>query len=419
MIKKVGKWVPCVNRKNQVPSRPLSKVPWGTATPISYTASGWTMSTKDIRELSGTLSVVRPTFPQVKKGVCYVLFAFELGLSVNLDEAARTIKQGYERTKFRRTSRAPKYFDYDPPPLRISQHGQQINVAKFFTKSQADLTLFDFGACSVCYEVDVSGPVGNLIELSEVLYDNAHLLADAKERVQGLLSELGTAISRPNLHDSVEDFTVYHIQQFDGGAPPERLFEEHPKELARILRAESNDLADEEVREAISTRTAYSTSDHAVIDWNSAMYFGSNSEDFVAVLEFCNVELLEMRFLDEQLDDRLEQAYQILTTGKKGGADLSKIARLQVDSAILYEAVENALKLLGDQYLARVYSLASAKFHLPEWNSSILRKLDTLDSIYHKMSDRAAQKRSEVLEWVVIALISFEIILGIFEKIVK
>jgi uncharacterized Rmd1/YagE family protein len=64
-----------------------------------------------------------------------------------------------------------------------------------------------------------------------------------------------------------------------------------------------------------------------------------------------------------------------------------------------------------------VYSLASKKFHLPEWNSSILRKLDTLDSIYHKLSDRAAQRRSEVLEWIVIVLIGGEIVMGILTKL--
>ena len=134
------------------------------------------------------------------------------------------------------------------------------------------------------------------------------------------------------------------------------------------------------------------------------------------MLDFCNVELLEMRFLDEQLDDYLERAYDLLTKGKKGEADLRKVARLQVDSAILYEAVENALKLLGDQYLARVYSLASERFHLPDWNSSIRRKLDTLDSIYQKLSDQSAQRRSETLEWVIIALILGEIILSLSER---
>src|SRR2546422_2574812 len=87
-----------------------------------------------------------------------------------------------------------------------------------------------------------------------------------------------------------------------------------------------------------------------------------------------------MRFLDQQLDDVLERAYELLQPrptriGAPGreGPDLRRLARLQLDGAILFEQVTNALKLVGDQYLARVYSLASRRFHLGEWDASITR----------------------------------------------
>lgn len=374
------------------------------------------MTIKESRDMPGIRSVIRPLAPVLRKGRCYLMFAFELGLSVDLDAAARSIKEGVERTRFRRNRKSPKYFDYDPPPLRISQSGVQMNVGKFFTKPQAELTLFDFGACSVSYEIDIAGPIGHLIELSEVLYDNASLLGDARERVQQLVDQLGSAIQRPRLGEAVEDFALYHFEEFDGDLTARQMVDDHAGEFARLLRAESEALGEEEVRDAVCTRTSYGTEDLAVIDWNGALFFGTAVEDVVAVLDFCNVELLEMRFLDEQLDHYLESAYAVLTTGKKGEADLRKVARLQVDSAILYEAVENALKLLGDQYLARVYSLASGKFHLPDWNSSIRRKLDTLDSIYQKLSDRASQRRSETLEFIIIGLIMGEILLSLWDR---
>jgi hypothetical protein len=52
--------------------------------------------------------------------------------------------------------------------------------------------------------------------------------------------------------------------------------------------------------------------------------------------------------------------------GNHQHADLHRVAQMQVDSAMLFEGVNNALKLLGDQYLARVYRLASQRFHLEE-----------------------------------------------------
>ena len=93
------------------------------------------------------------------------------------------------------------------------------------------------------------------------------------------------------------------------------------------------------------------------------------------------------------------------------GTDVRRIGALQVESAILFEGVNNALKLLGDQYLARVYRLVSGRFHLAEWDGSILRKLETLESIYQKMSDFASTRRMEVLEWIIILLITLSIVL--------
>jgi uncharacterized Rmd1/YagE family protein len=46
---------------------------------------------------------------------------------------------------------------------------------------------------------------------------------------------------------------------------------------------------------------------------------------------------------------------------------------------------------------------------LEEWDASILRKLQTLESIYGKMSDRASTRRMEVMEWIIIILIALSI----------
>ena len=78
-------------------------------------------------------------------------------------------------------------------------------------------------------------------------------------------------------------------------------------------------------------------------------------------------------------------------------------------SAILYEEINNALKLLGDQFLARLYRTASRRMHLDEWERSTLRKLETLESIYEKLADDQAHRRAELLEWIIILLITAEI----------
>ena len=70
------------------------------------------------------------------------------------------------------------------------------------------------------------------------------------------------------------------------------------------------------------------------------------------------------------------------------------------------------LKLVGDQYLARLYGLLARRFHLPEWEQSIQRNLDVLESSYQVLSDQATTFRGEFLEWTVIVLIFAEIVLA-------
>ena len=161
-----------------------------------------------------------------------------------------------------------------------------------------------------------------------------------------------------------------------------------------------------------------------MIDWASALIFDRDADDVRAVLEFANMELLEMRFLDHQLDDALDQSYEVI--GKNtllrnllpglAGASMRRISQMQVDGAILFERVSNAPKLLGDQYLARVYRLASQRFHLNEWNASILRKLDAIEGIYQQMHDRAASRRLEALEWIIVVLILLELVVPFLPK---
>jgi hypothetical protein len=131
------------------------------------------------------------------------------------------------------------------------------------------------------------------------------------------------------------------------------------------------------------------------------------------VLELTVAELLELRALDEQLDRGIDAAYAVLTRKRSWlaslstrAADLSQVSQLQADAAVLFEGVDNALKLVGDQYLARLYRVASERFHLPQWDAAIERKLRVLDGIYEKLATRAAGRRFEVLEVVIIVLIA-------------
>src|SRR5437870_3219538 len=355
--------------------------------------------------------------PVVQEGICYALFAYDAGLAINLDESERRITALTQRAAIRHKHRAPRYFEYRPAPLRVTQEREALAVGAFRTAPSVEAVLYDFGAVSVTYQVPLAGPLAHLITLAEELYESAVLLADSRRWVEHLLATIAPAVTRPGLTDFVETYVIFEIGAFSPPSPPAELYTTHAQEVARILRSERSPLSAQEVNDALGHRISFGSEDVAIIDWDVALIADRDADDVRAVLEFANVELLEMRFLDQQLDDALDESYETLSRGRysvwpgASRAILRRVGQLQVDNAVLFEGVNNALKLLGDQYLARVYRLVSERFHLAEWDASILRKLQTLESIYQKLSDQAANRRTEALEWIIIALIAAEILI--------
>lgn len=379
------------------------------------------------------------------------LFAFDLGPAIDLARAAALLDAPRDLddaaslaapTVVPPTSPAKpalSYFEFKPTPLRLSVATSPAGVANFTTASSADATLYDFGAVTIAFHIPYSGPLAGLLPLAEALYDCRALLEEARRLVNGILGRACAAVTRPALVERTENYVFYQFEMPEPSrgpsgaaasvgshplADPVLFIAANTTTLARILRSEPRALSDQEVHDAMSCRISYTPHDAAVIDWNAALLFLDEPSDARSILEFANVELLEMRYLDDQLDAALESSVPKLRPRKGLGAlnaivpgsntpDLDRVAELQMESSLLFENVNNALKLVGDQYLARLYRLAADRLHLPEWDTTILRKLGTLESIYQKLSGRQSANRLELLEWIVILLIAFEIVLGL------
>jgi hypothetical protein len=280
--------------------------------------------------------------------------------------------------------------------------------------------VFDFGAISLCYRFELPPSPEALLDLSVALAGHPALLADGRARAQALLQALGPAVRKPMLGDFIEDYVVFAVHRLEGavGASPVATIGEPM--VARILRAEPAPLGEQEVRDALAAAVSYGPGDLALIDWNAALLLDAEPQASLDVLEFANVELLEYRTLDQQLDAALAESWGSVSRADDAGVGLrpgrrrlQRLADLQMDAAILYEEINNALKLLGDQFLARLYRAANRRLHLDEWERSTLRKLETLESIYEKLADDQAHRRAELLEWIIILLISAEIIFSV------
>src|SRR5437867_2126547 len=112
----------------------------------------------------------------VREGCCFALFAYEVGLGIDLDRAEERITSLKERARIRHKRRAPSYFEYSPAPLRVAQEADAVAIGPLATIASVDILLYDFGAVSVSYKIPLRGPFASLLTLSEDLYENATLL---------------------------------------------------------------------------------------------------------------------------------------------------------------------------------------------------------------------------------------------------
>lgn len=350
--------------------------------------------------------------PMQVTGSCQVLYCLDIARAIDIGAAEERLS-GWRRASFHHKSRVLTG-DAVLPPLRVSFDAAPPASGKWAADPEVELALYDLGALCVIWRIPFDSPLEELVELSTYLYDNEPLKSRSRALARDVLASLGSTADRPEISDLVEDYVVFEVEAHSG----------HLEELttsgalARVLRAEQDDLAREEIENSLSDRVGYRANEACFIDWLAAFLVGADSEDERLVLELATVELLELRLLDSQLDKELNEAYGMLGRPRRpfGGLsvqrrELERVGRMQADGAVLHEGLDNALKLLGDDYLARVYRAAADRFHFNDWDASVERKLRFLRNVYESLSDLTTHRRSEILEWIIIVLIAVDIAL--------
>jgi hypothetical protein len=356
-------------------------------------------------------------------GTLHVYVAFDWGDEVDLEQARRLAPAGQHELPRRR--RTPSSISYRPPPLRFLLDPAPLDLlGSGPAPVTAEATVFDFAAVSVALHVPFRLPLADLVRLAGGLADTGPLVRAARAAVAVLHHKLLPAVRQPQWRDDLSE--EYLVFQLPPGEPlsPAVLLDDRAGLLAGLVRLEDGPLSSAEVGEALRLHLGYSPADLFVPDWAAALLLDRDCEETLQVVEFANLQLLEYRHIDNRLDDSLGVAYRL--TGQESrswraffrghGRALRALGELKVEANGLFERTGNVLKLVGDQYLARVYRLLGARFHLREWERNILRKLETAEGVYQVLSDQANSYRTELMEVIVILLIGLEIVLALFHR---
>jgi hypothetical protein len=218
-----------------------------------------------------------------------------------------------------------------------------------------------------------------------------------------------------------EDYLAVAVTALDAPLSSDELLATRAEALARIVRGERQPLSRQEQEEVLRNRLSYLANDLVIPTWNCAFIYDSEAGAIAALelFEFANSQLLEFRYYDDLLDRELTRIYAMLQHsgwwnnlfGRGYVRAAAQLHALFIDVNELTDRTENALKIVGDIYAARVFSLAAARLGLARWKQSVEDKLETLDDIYRFAVEQVAISRGQFLELTVILILVLELVL--------
>lgn len=348
------------------------------------------------------------------RGRLVALVVGDLGAEVNLDGVSTLLGRPARRTDTARRRPAPASQAL-PRPLLV----RPAPLAGLPPGAEAEVRLHDVGAVAVRVVVpfEVAG-------LSEVLQHPAvrATLTARTDLLATLLATLrpeigGAAFGAYDVDVAPEYYAVFCFEDVE---PP--ALHADGQALAALLVADAHPLvlSDATMRDALRRSLSYSTRDEALIGWDHAVLCDEPDgfDEAIDIMEHANVQLLELRVLDQLLDRRLEFAYGNLDAlWARGGVfrsarrALADLSILRADLARVRDNLHDTDKTVGDWYQSKLYRLLRDRFHLQDWHGAVQAKMDSLEDAFQLAGEETNHRRALVLEAMIVLLFVLDLLL--------
>lgn len=356
----------------------------------------------------------------IKKGRILVYRVYDIGEEIDLEAAERILQQeNAVRSKFKLKKMNQQAVIVSNDPVNVGLGSYNITDAGVTLQSEVSAKIWEFGALSITLDFPI--PEGTTIDGLRILSDriqNYDLLdVFARGKARELTQQIKDSMARVSEWEVNEDYILYYIESFENNYQDASTILQE-EDIASLILGEEKDQLAPQIKERIySGKLQYYKNDMALIDWNSAFIIEpSGSMDIPDVIEFALNQLLEMRYYDDVLDKKLKGLYSAVELKEMNifssrYTDLAlEAGQKYIEIAEIVEAVENSLKVIGDLYHSTVFRTASSKFRFSDWQSSIDNKLDNMAELCKLLLDNITSRRSHLLELIIIALISIELI---------
>ena len=203
------------------------------------------------------------------------------------------------RASFQRVK--PKSIMLEDPPLMLKMDMIHVEREGRIFDFSVVAKVYDIGAMSLCFTCeDTTSPL-TAMEETAILFSGQDGLSDYFPLYLGRFAE----IIGPHLKDMIitpefyEDYTIYVMDRIDPSVDPVVLMlgDRTPVSL--------------QMREEITKNSlSYRNDDLAILSWDAALLCEpENPADMIDLIEFANVQVLELRYYDRELTRQMAKMY--------------------------------------------------------------------------------------------------------------
>lgn len=354
----------------------------------------------------------------INKGSILIYRVFDIAEEINLQEVERIFSSQAASSRLRFLLSPRQVVIMRNAPVTVSLGESELTLLDRQVKAEVFAKFWDYGVLSLQFQIPIEPGSswatlvdwGARIEL-DTLLDEA-----ARFRAQELVHVVRPAMRDPHHWQEIEDYVIYFFEDISGIQKARDLVTH--ADVAKLILAEPHAEISEASRQEILSEGIYqyAENDLTIIDWNSAIVVEpSGKKEVPEVIEFVLTHMMEMRYYDGLLDERLSTIYDAIEESRSRFFSnrfnvLSREASARyIEFSEFIERVDNSFKVVGDFYLAKIFRGAGEQFRIPEWEANISRKINIFSNLSELLQGEVNANRSLWLEVTIVVLITFEL----------
>lgn len=348
----------------------------------------------------------------------YFYRVYETGCEeIDLNQVERSWGGEHGLARHRLIRINPKSIHMEVPPLVLKLGAQEMLWSGGKLSLECQARIYDIGAVSLClkYQNDDSLPHIENVALDFAAQKSLEdVFGSCLTQLQSLLKAVLPCVSIEAAF--YEDYTVYHIES------PEQI-----SDAAALLMGEQADFSSQLRDQIMKNRLSYSQDDFVIVTWDTALICDrEDPADLRDLIEFANVQLLELRYYGDILTRHMDRMYDDIQKVDKDSSFkrsrqyrriMSRLMEFIAEISEVAERIDNFIKITEDIYYARVYQMTLKVLRAEQWSESVNRRLQVIQQNYALLSNEVNVQHSNFLEWIIIILIALEFSFTIIETL--